>query len=154
MTQPRPPLILTVLIVAVTAVACGGASRSADPWTIGGPARPMPPDLERVEGRRGPGGGTILEPSSVPIQDGVAYEYSLGHCGLLSPVDVDGSFWDAVDGRAPGGGPLDLDADAEMINGTPGVIAIRGDEARFRTESGAVVRFERHAGDKEFPGCD
>lgn len=113
----------------------------------------MPPDLERVEGRRGPGGGTILEPSSVPIEHGVAYEFNLGHCGLRSPVDVDGSFWDAVDGMASDGGPLDLDADAEMINATPGVIAVRGDEARFRTESGSVVRFERHAGDQEFPGC-
>jgi hypothetical protein len=29
-----------------------------------------------------------------------------------------------------------------------------GDEARFRTGSGSVVRFERHESSKEFPGCD
>ena len=41
-----------------------------------------------------------------------------------------------------------------MINATGGVIVVIGDEMRFRTDSGSVVRFERHAGEKEFPGCD
>lgn len=41
-----------------------------------------------------------------------------------------------------------------MINATGGVIAIIGDEARFQTQSGSVVRFARHAGEKEFTSCD
>ena len=40
-----------------------------------------------------------------------------------------------------------------MINATAGVIVVIGDEARFRTESGSVIRFARHDGEKEFPGC-
>ena len=49
---------------------------------------------------------------------------------------------------------MNLDADPEAINATVGIIALVGDEARFRTESGGAIRFERHAGEKEFPGCD
>jgi hypothetical protein len=33
-------------------------------------------------------------------------------------------------------------------------IVVTGDELRFRTEAGSIVRFARHAGEKEFPGCD
>ena len=41
-----------------------------------------------------------------------------------------------------------------MINATAGLIVVIGDEARVRTESGAVVELERHEGEKEYPGCD
>ena len=44
--------------------------------------------------------------------------------------------------------PRELPANLE-----PGVIVVIGDEARFRTQSGSIVRFVRHAGEKEFPGC-
>ena len=55
-----------------------------------------------------------------PIRDGVAYTFSLGHCGLHSPVDVDGSYWDELDGVATNGARIDLDTDGEMINATIG----------------------------------
>lgn len=150
----RPAVVVGVL--ALLLAACGGpAATAADPWSmLSGPARPLPPDIERVEARRGPSGGTILEPSSVPIQHGVAYRFSLGHCGLASPIDVDGSFWNAVEGVAAGGAAVDLGTDPEMINATEGVLAVVGDEMRFRTEGGTLVRFSRHAGAREFPGCD
>ena len=115
--------------------------------------REMPPSGPFLDGRIGPTGGTIFGPSSAALEPAVAYRFSLGHCGLHSPVDVDGSFWDAIDGVGPTGQPLDLESDSEMINATAGVIVVIGDEARFRTETGSVIRFARHEGDKEFPGC-
>ena len=54
------------------------------------------------------------------IDEAVAYRFSLGHCGLLSPVDVDGSFWDPIDGTDPAGAELDLETNGEMINATAG----------------------------------
>ena len=117
-------------------------------------ARDLPVSLGSREGRPGPDGGTVFDPLSNAIEHGAPYRFSLGHCGLLSPVDVDGSFWDAVDGTTSTGDELDLDADSEMINATNGLIVVIDDEARFRTASGSVVRFVRHAGEKEFPGCD
>lgn len=116
-------------------------------------ARPMPPGDPFVEGRLGPAGGTIFAPTSARLEHGVPYAFNLGHCGLGSPVDADGSFWDVVDGIDPAGRPLDLVGDNEMINQTSGVIVVIGDEARFRTETGSLIRFGRHAGEKEFSGC-
>ena len=117
-------------------------------------ARDMPAAGPFAQGRTGPGGGTILAPASAPIEHGIPYRFNLGHCGLHSPVDVDGSFWDPLDSVTGTGEPLDLRNGGEMINATVGVIVVIGDEARFRTEMGSVVRFERHLSDKEVPGCD
>ena len=143
---------LLAATVAFVLAAC--AAPPDDGWNVEGPPRDLPPDLDRPEGRPGPNGGTLLDASSAPVEHAVAYRFALGHCGLASPIDLDGNFWDAVDGLTAASQPLDLETDPEMINATGGVIAIVGDEARFQTESGSVVRFARHAGEKEFPGCD
>jgi hypothetical protein len=135
-------------LVAVLA-GCAGASAPAatpDPFADVADLHPLALPAEADAGGEGP--------TSAPIRDGVAYTFSLGHCGLQSPVDVDGSYWDELDGIAPNGQPLDLDGDGEMINATPGVIVVIGDELRFRTESGSVVRFARHDGDEQFPTCE
>ena len=129
------------------ALAIGGCG------VVDGPGAQLP-SVGPYVGLPGPEGGTLLRPASVRVSHGVTYAFSLGHCGLLSPVDVDGAFWDAVDGTDAGGRPLDLATDGEMINATPGSIVIDGDELRFRTETGSVVLFARHAGEKKFPGCD
>ena len=116
--------------------------------------RELPVSVGSREGEPGPNGGTVFEPLSDAIEHAVPYRFSLGHCGLHSPIDVDGSFWNAVEGITAAGARLDLASDGEMINATSGILVVIGDEARFRTGSGSVVRFERHPGDREFPGCD
>jgi hypothetical protein len=147
--------LAALVLVALAAAAC-----TAEPTPAGFEGIPVtnPHDLPHVgdfaEGRLGPNGGTLLDPVSQPIDEAVAYRFSLGHCGLFSPVDVDGSFWDAADGRDPSGAEMDLASNGELINAVPGVIVVIGDEMRFRTDPGSVVRFERHAGEKEFPGCE
>ena len=137
---------VAVLVLAVAVTGCGLAGMSE-------PAGDLPAVAAR-QGRPGPNGGTILLPGSERLTHGFTYAFSLGHCGLASPVDVDGAFWDALDGTDATGAPLDLEADPEMINATAGQIVVLGDELRFRTETGSTVRFARHAGEKEFPGCD
>ena len=145
-----------VLLVAVAGTACAsngtGPLSFEDVSTAG--AGEMPPSGPFAEGRSGDDGGTILAPVSASIAPATAYRFSLGHCGLASPIDVDGSFWDPVEGVTAGGGPLDLQGASEMINATSGFFVIIGDDARFRTESGSVLSLERHDGEKEFPGCD
>jgi hypothetical protein len=133
-----------LLLLALVVGACG---------VSGGPPGELPP-VGPYAGRPGPDGGTLLRPASRRVSHGVAYAFSLGHCGLFSPVDVDGAFWDALDGTDASDAPLDLATDAEMVNAISGSIVIDGDELTFRTEGGATVRFARHAGEKEFPGCD
>lgn len=109
--------------------------------------RPMPDPAP------GPIGRAVSPPTSAAIEEGVAYRFSLGHCGLHSPVDVDGSFWDAVEGVSAGGAPIDFERNPEMINATAGVIVVIGDEARFRTDGGSLIRFERHPGNEHFEAC-
>ena len=124
------------LVVIVTSCSTDG----------GGPASPDPFD--------GISATDPLElPLAGPVEHGVAYRFTLGHCGLHSPIEVDGSYWDEVDGQDRTGAPLDLETDGEMINATAGVIVVIGDEMRFRTDGGSIVRFSRHADAKEFPPC-
>jgi hypothetical protein len=147
------------LALGVALAACGGDA-SSTPGVASfenvstEDARDLPKGGVFAEGRQGEAGGTILAPASAPIEPATAYRFSLGHCGLHSPIDVDGSFWDPIDGLTAGGAPLELGSDPEMINATAGFFVVIGDEARFRTETGSVVRLERHDGPKEFPGCD
>jgi hypothetical protein len=136
------------MTIAIVLAGCGAIG-----WPADGTSRELPA-VGEYDGRQGPDGGTLLRPASQRVTHEAGYAFSLGHCGLHSPVDVDGSFWNAVDGTDASGAPLDLDTDSEMINATVGAIVISGDELRFRTETGSVVRFARHAGEKAFPGCD
>lgn len=89
------------------------------------------------------GGGST--PASGPAAAPVT-QISLGHCGLHSPIDFDGSFWDpigVVDGDAP-----------EAINSADGTIRLLGPvDAEFRAPSGFTLRLRRHQGAKAFQGC-
>jgi hypothetical protein len=89
--------------------------------------------------------GIAAQPQSrraaAPVSD-----LSLDHCGLYSPIDFDGSFWNPL-------GPVDGDA-PEAINAAPGTIRLVGpQEAQFRAPSGFTVRLRRHPGAKAFQGC-
>ena len=147
------PLLLVVALAACSAEAASPEPPSFDTVSTDG-ARDLPPSGPFVDGRPGARGGMTLEPISTSIEPATAYRFSLGHCGLFSPIDVNGSFWDPVEGRTASGAPLDLDGDPEMINATAGFFVVIGDEARFRTETGTVLELRRHPGEKEFPGCD
>lgn len=147
-----------LLTLALILTACATPQATPEPsgaaWPAWEPARALPEARPAAEGRPGPDGGTILRSTSAQIATGVPYRFSLGHCGLLSPVDLDGSFWAPIDGTSANGRPVDLEADSEMINATEGIVVVIGDEARFLTASGSVVRFERAGPEREFPGCD
>lgn len=153
----RSQSVSALLLAAVVLAACfpkepREASSEFDGVSTTNP-RELPPSGEFADGEPGPEGGIVFGPVSVPIDHAVAYRFSLGHCGLQSPVDIDGSFWDPLEGITSSGAELDLASDGEMINATSGVIVVIGDEMRFRTDSGSVVRFARRDGNKEFPAC-
>jgi hypothetical protein len=85
-----------------------------------------------------------LQPESAAAAP--AGPFSLGHCGLMSPVDYDGSFWDPV-------GQIDGDHGA-AINPTTGTLRLTSEnEAEFMSEDGFTVRFRRHEGPKAFLLC-
>jgi hypothetical protein len=152
---------IALAVLAITGLAGCGApaapSESASTFAFGSrdDARelPAPAPGDPAEMRPGANGGVILDPTSVPIEHRQPYQFNLGHCGLSSPVDLDGSFWDEVELVDANGQPIDRQTDTEMINASTGVVIVIGDDAFFRTELGSVVTFRRHEGEKEFPPC-
>jgi hypothetical protein len=85
-------------------------------------------------------GAFIAAPPDSPPAGGGSTPYSLGHCGLFSGVDVDGSYWD----------PVGLITDhPAAANSADGVVAFTGpDTAVFRTADGFTVALARHVGPK------
>jgi hypothetical protein len=98
-----------------------------------------------------------VEPASVRgIPEDVVFSLTLGHCGLGSPIDVDGSVWDPVGGLDAFGEPIDSEEEVgELINATA-VSAIIASVGRLdlRTPLGSVVVLARHDGPRDYPGCD
>lgn len=74
-------------------------------------------------------------------------EFTLGHCGLGSGIDVDGSFWDPVGMIDPRSLDLINSANARFTLNSP-------DTAILVTEGGAVLQLVRHSGSKYFFLCD
>jgi hypothetical protein len=113
-----------------TVVALSGLP--LDPGVAG---RPRPGDPSVMLGPQTRRGG---------LQPDVAYSFSLGHCGLGSPFDLDGSLWDPVAGHDGSGGPLTADHAGELINQTAGTATLlSSDVAEFRTPLGAIITLVR-----------
>jgi hypothetical protein len=75
---------------------------------------------------------------------GVLYEYDMPHCGIHSPIDVDGSFWDAIG----------IDPSSVDFDGQPGTIRLTdASDAIFTSSTGRVLRLVRHSGTKTFLFC-
>lgn len=114
-------------------------------------ALPLPDDL-----RLGQGDIAVAPVSPTGLATGLAMPFDLGHCGLFSPVDLDGSLWEPVGGVDRQGGPIDTAAEVgDLINGTPGaVMLVSPERLDWRaTSSGVVVVFRRLPGGRDYPGC-
>jgi hypothetical protein len=83
--------------------------------------------------------------------------YDLGHCGLYSPVDLDGSLWEPIAGTDGAGGLIDRDDEiGQLINGTSGqAILVTPERLDWRSTQGTpvVVVFRRIPGERGYPGC-
>jgi hypothetical protein len=97
------------------------------------------PVLDRKDGRL-----TLLPISPTGAVVGNAYGYRMPLCGIRSPIDVDGSFWDAVD--IPAGS-----ANFDQANGT--FLLTSPTTATFTASHGPILQLVRHAGPKEFGLC-
>ncbi len=90
--------------------------------------------------------GVRVRPSSIPGQLAGPMPFSLGHCGLWSGVDLDGSWWDPI-------GVVNFDH-GDAINAAEGTIAPSDrDHATFTSKGGLVVNLVRRAGEKYLPLC-
>jgi hypothetical protein len=90
--------------------------------------------------------GSMVEPSSGRLANNVL-EMTLGHCGLYSGIDVDGSFWDPV-------GLIDA-SHPDSVNAATGTFTLTSaTSAVLRTQGGLQLELVRHRGPKTLPGCD
>ena len=90
--------------------------------------------------------GVLVGPSTQPPVSAGARPYSLGHCGLWSGIDADGSWWDPV-------GPVDADH-PDAINAAEGTLNVLDpDRATFTSKGGLTVQLVRRDGEKYLPLC-
>ena len=93
---------------------------------------------------RGPDSITLMPISPTGALIGVPYGYDMPHCGILSPIDVDGTFWDAV-------GVL---GDPVAFDGQQGTFRLSTTgTAVFARSDGLTLDLARHVGAKEFQLC-
>ena len=111
---------------------------------------PLPSDLTAVGDLHG-----LASPASAHTAElSKRYPLQLAHCGILSGIDFDGSFWDAVGGQSGKDAPLTRDQVGELINSTAGTIELLGPNAAlFGTKSGLILGLARHDGQKDFTSC-
>lgn len=135
---------LALVALVFLAAACG-PSLSAGPWGTA-VLTPAPDAVARQPVlRRTPDSITLASISPTGAAIGVDYSYDMPHCGILSPIDVDGSFWDSLENLA----------DPVAFDGSSGVFRlIDRQTATFTKATGEVLRLARHQGSKTFQFCD
>jgi hypothetical protein len=163
----RRALVIGASIAAMSLlpVSASGQEASAGPAVVTAAPTLWPPAdivfyaLPAAVTAIGPGITTVsVEPASTDdLSIGEAIDLALGHCGLWSPLDLDGSLWQPNGGVTPTGGPIAEDDDAtigELINATPGVFVIVADDiAHWTSATGTIIAFERAPGAVSFPLC-
>jgi hypothetical protein len=89
------------------------------------------------------------------VEVGQPQTFTLGHCGLISPIDMDGSLWVPTFGDDGAGGPLTAEHEGELINATPvELVLIDADTAQVVTPAGARIVLVRHDGPRDYALCD
>jgi len=95
---------------------------------------------------RGDAMGILVEPSSPVGWPAGPQPFTLGHCGIFSGIDVDGSWWDPV-------GPVDMDS-GDAVHATEGVLNLTDPtHGTFTAPSGFAVQLQRRDGAKVLPPC-
>lgn len=148
-------LLLSIACSAPPAVPTASPSPSPSASLPPAALRPLPAN---VAGIPGPTDTTAtVAPHTPPgeLAIGVARDFTLGHCGLISPIDIDGSLWDPIAGHDGNGGPLSEVQLSELINGTPTIVTLTApNTAELLTPSGAVIALQRHDGPRTYFLCD
>ena len=149
---------LRLLALTLTLCCVAGCASEPSPTVTPDPAlqfQPLPPG---IAGFPGPGTPTALvasesQPGGWTL--GQTRVIALGHCGLGSPLDFDGSLWDPLGGHDGQGGPITKQQVSDLINATPiAVVLIHPDQAIATSEHGASILLQRHAGPRRYALCD
>ncbi len=106
---------------------------------------PVPAGISGIPRPGTPSATLIAHTPAGTIEIGVEQTLALGHCGLGSPIDFDGSLWDPTFADNGSGGPLTDDQIGELINQTAVVLVlVDGLTAQIVTPRGARILLKRH----------
>jgi hypothetical protein len=135
-------------------IACGSPSPSPAPTSTTPPSPallPLPANLSGIPTDEEFTAEVSPQTPDGELAVGEERDYTLGHCGLSSPVDIDGSLWDPIGTAAA----LTEQQQGELINATP-VIVVLVDEStmHMRTPAGALITLARHDGPRRYFLCD
>jgi hypothetical protein len=148
---------VAVIMLIIVVAACGATPPPSWPPTDEPAARPLLPLPGAVDGIPRQGDAAVTLPAHSPvgiIQIGVPVNFNLGHCGLGSPVDLEGGLWDPIAGDNGFGGPHSEQQLGELVNSTTVVLTLLdSNRALFVTPRGAVITLERHAGPRAYLLC-
>lgn len=138
--------LLATLVIATIAACSTISYRTPAPvvWKEDVPV----PDADAIQAQpviaRREGHLTLLPISPTGAVVGTDYGYAMPHCGIGSPIDVDGTFWD----------PAILPADPVQFDGSVGKFRLTTlNTATFTDAMGAVLHLVRHLDAKEFGYC-
>ncbi|HYI23606.1 MAG TPA: hypothetical protein VEX62_13335 [Candidatus Limnocylindrales bacterium] len=164
---------LAVVALVALLVGCGSTTTPTPGPTVNqaptSSPTPIPspttnPDLPSLalpagySGIPGPGAPTATIEAHTPagsVPVGEPQSFEIGHCGLGSPIDFDGSLWDPTFGDDGSGGPLTNDQQGELINATQVELTIIDPvTALLVTPAGARVLLVRHDGARPYALCD
>jgi hypothetical protein len=147
---------LAALLIVVTA-GCSGTSQPRPTPTASPSPRallPLDPGISGIPAESDH--SVLLEPQSVAgtTPHGEPRDFQLQHCGLFSPIDIDGSLWDPIAGHNGMGGPLTEEQRTELVNSTPVTLTITApDTIELVTPRGAVITLARHDGPRRYLLC-
>jgi hypothetical protein len=145
-----------LLLLALLLAACGAPEPTPSFTPVARQEfQPLPGNVSGIPGPDSPTARVAAQSRAGGWPIGVARVLTLGHCGLGSPLDFDGSLWDPVGGHDGRGAAIAEEQLGELINATDvAVTLVDTRTAWLVTGSGAVVLLARHAGPRNYLLCD
>lgn len=154
---PMPLATATATSTATFSPSPSPTREPSVPATIEPVLHELPYGLSEIP--TGGGGETYVkepESRSGSLDIGVPVEFRLDHCGLGSPVDIDGSLWDPKFGHDGHGAPIEGkdDVAAELIQENRVTFTlVESDVAEMTFQEGLVVTLWRHDGSRRYHPC-
>jgi hypothetical protein len=132
-----------MLLIGLVA-ACASPAPSAVTWLDRVPEAAPEAVADQPVVARGRDTITLAPISPRGAVVGIPYDYDMPHCGINGAIDVDGTYWDAVD----------IAPDSVDFDGAVGTFRLRSAAtAVFTGSDGRALELVRHEGVKQFPGC-
>ena len=140
--------------LTLVTVACASPAPTSRPPTTPAPTAtlvPLPGNLSGIPTDEEFTADVSPQTPDGELTIGEERDYTIGHCGVSSPTDIDGSLWDPIGSAAA----LTEPQEGELINATSVVVVLLDENTmEMHTPAGAVITLSRHDGPRRYFLCD